>query len=463
MVDQPNQKQDTFCVELWTALDVSYGGIVRPCCSFKDIAKENDRPVRIADVTAQEALESESFKDWRSDALAGKPLKGCALCYSKERACGTSDRVIFNRAYEYYHAGMDPRIAFQSPKAEGPDAQGPDKKSPSVQRLTLHLGNVCNLKCRTCVPTASSRIAADRVHRSWAVFDNPKLKNDHRRPTNDWDWAEDEEIMFGRVLHQLDTLESLQLSGGEPLVMPPVRSILSEIVRRGAASHLRLAIPSNGTRLDDRMLDLLSEFKEVRIRISVDGVGTVNEYIRFPSVWTDVEETVEKLKRLPNAVLAIGFTLSAYNIFEPARVAAWASAQRIKFEYGIVEQPTYLAANVLPSEVLRRAADRAEQGAETIKHQQMAHEVRAIANHLKLIADRHFPDLFGNFVAFTNDLDNDRGQHFAQALPELPTVIEESVGPWDKHQRKFDPAYFEGLRYKLHALSYRIRRWLTTR
>ena len=104
MPEQLDQEQETFCVRFWTGMDVaSRRGILRPCTLFQDCAKAEDGPLRIADTNAQEALESKVFKNWRTDALAGRRIEGCLLCYLMELLGGVSDRVLYNQAYQHYH------------------------------------------------------------------------------------------------------------------------------------------------------------------------------------------------------------------------------------------------------------------------------------------------------------------------------------------------------------------------
>jgi MoaA/NifB/PqqE/SkfB family radical SAM enzyme len=432
----------------------SLEGILRPCTYFQDCARGGEGPLRIADTTAQKALESKAFENWRTDALAGRWVKGCTSCYLMERIGARSDRILYNQAYQYYHDGVDPRTVYQMPQTTELGA-----KAPSVEAMSLHLGNTCNLRCRICRPAASSLISADRIHRSWAEFDDPDVQWAHGKPVHDW--VEDERILFGCVLHQLDSLEWLQLSGGEPLIIPPLWSILSHLLKQGAASRLSLAICTNGTRPNEKLLDMLTHFKHVRVRISVDGIDGVNEYIRFPSVWANIEETVKKWRILSNTSVVVAFTLSAYNVFEPARVAAWTIANGTKFEFGFVQKPRYMAANVLPSEVLTKASDQADQESEKMNGCPAAHEVKTIARHLRFMADHPCPDQFFSFIEFTNDLDRNRRQNIAKAQPELVSALQASGIRWDKHRRRFSRPFYEAT-HSASCLLQRVCRWLVS-
>src|SRR5260370_26202993 len=47
----------------------------------------------------------------------------------------------------------------------------------------VELGNVCNLKCRSCSPLFSSRIAADPVHVAWTTNGQPAASSPSPFPT----------------------------------------------------------------------------------------------------------------------------------------------------------------------------------------------------------------------------------------------------------------------------------------
>jgi len=57
-----------------------------------------------------------------------------------------------------------------------------------------------------------------------------------------------------------------------------------------------LAFSTNGTKLSDSTLDLLQNRPNLKINISVDGIGEHNNYIRSGSSWIDIENNVKKLK-----------------------------------------------------------------------------------------------------------------------------------------------------------------------
>lgn len=424
-------RSDTYCVRFWNALDVTREGLVRPCCAFQDWVSEDSKPVLFSEATFDQVVGSTTMVNWREQALQGQAISGCQQCYTKERSGSVSDRILYNREYALRH-GQDPRTVF--------DQAVFDHGSPQV--LSLHLGNQCNLKCRMCGPQASSSIAADGTHRDWAArgfgFNGGLGYKGDFNPS----WIKNPQLLIDRVAPLAPTLEYLMVSGGEPLIMPLTRHLFRYLIESGHASHIRVSMASNGTRVDDGVLEQLSQFQQVHPRLSVDGYGQADEYVRYPSQWDEVETNLKRLQALPNVRLSAGFTLSAYNIFEPVKVVQWAMAQNLAFEYGFVDNPYYLNAAILPSGVLQAAADRIFRALDTefsptsawaASQWRAVDQLRGLGEHLQRLAQDAAPqpvDEFYEFMAFTNDLDRDRQQTLATACPDLWQAIHRHGYGW---------------------------------
>ena len=59
---------------------------------------------------------------------------------------------------------------------------------------------------------------------------------------------------------------------------------------------VNLSFNTNGTKLSDSTLALLEDRPNLKINISVDGIGDHNDYIRSGSSWRDIESNIKKLK-----------------------------------------------------------------------------------------------------------------------------------------------------------------------
>ncbi|MGF1462627.1 MAG: twitch domain-containing radical SAM protein [Maricaulaceae bacterium] len=418
---RPSSKRDSYCALFWRGLDVADKGGFRVCCSYDGGLEAKGRPALFERDSVTTVMTDPHMAALRAASLAGEPIPGCRACYAKEDAGARSDRQIYNQAADI-DLGEDARTAY----AEG-------RADPEVSFLSLHLGSTCNLACRMCRPEASSRIAADPVHAGWAQAVGASQGGLVRRGRAGW--ARDLDQMFADGIGACaDTLRVVQISGGEPFVMSEFTAVLDRLIDAGAAPHIELAAPTNATQVTDRHLAQLAQFKSVRLRLSLDGVHGLNDYVRWPAVWERVEPVVDRLETLANVRLAVGFTLNAYNVFGAADVFTWSVARGFRFEYGVVTSPRYLDTAVLPDAVRRQAAEHLDARAQSHAD---ARDVNQLQGLGRLLREQAWagPDRLKEFMTFTNDMDATRGQSFAQAEPRLHALIAEAAGGWSDARR----------------------------
>lgn len=393
--------QSTVCARLWRGLSVSRSGKVSPCCAYSESV------IDLTNESGQQILASNALAELREKSLNGVELPGCSRCFEKERSGGSSMRQIYNKAYEIE----------TTHRAE--DKLKSANEDVLLRSITITVGNLCNLKCRMCGPYSSSRIAADPIHSAWYG----KLKSIH-----DGRGIEDS---YAKMLDGCDTLTHLQISGGEPLIIPGVHNILQRLVESGRAREIIVMMPTNCTGVKPKVLDLLSKFKEAHLRISMDGYGRGNEYIRFPSKWSEVVKTINVIRKLENSKLSIGFTLSALNVFEISKTALFGDELGIPFTFGIVHSPSYLSPRVLPKTTLEHAAATVDCAAKGVVASSTRRELIAVSGLLRSFPseERKLKD-WSEFVAFTNQLDLSRSQSFEAWLPDLAASICMVEGPW---------------------------------
>jgi sulfatase maturation enzyme AslB (radical SAM superfamily) len=105
-------------------------------------------------------------------------------------------------------------------------------------------------------------------------------------------------------------------TGGEPTVIPEVRSILEE-VRRRQLDSLSVLITTNGSFTDQFWYDITREFKNLHWTVSVDAVGRAAEVVRHGTDWSTVEYNLQWLAT--NALsMDINTVVSNLNVFQLA-------------------------------------------------------------------------------------------------------------------------------------------------
>ena len=254
----------------------------RPCCAW-----HHSQPSPITD-TDVDPMNHPWMQDLRAHMLGGTPHPGCVKCYSNEVAKGWSMRREFNQANGRMTAA-------------------------NLTYVEMNFGNLCNLKCRMCGSWGSSRWIADEI----------KLGNIPqalvRRTIDD-------------IHVDLANLQRIKFIGGEvSLEQTAMREALSRIAQaRGSLDHLEVEIITNATiAFETDILDMLSGCRKVMMTVSMDGIGSWNDYQRTGSVWANVADVamLYYARTAPNWQLVITSCITIYTIGGVIDLLDWVAAE----------------------------------------------------------------------------------------------------------------------------------------
>ena len=139
----------TFCVLPWMHLATNPGGSLRICCNSNPktnrIIKDPDtkKEYKIFRDSMEEAWNSDTYKEFRRQFLAGERPETCVRCFREEDAGVRSPRIGYNEKWM-----RDDIVLTETPPMD-------------IRYVDLRLGNLCNLKCRMCNPWSSSMWVKD--------------------------------------------------------------------------------------------------------------------------------------------------------------------------------------------------------------------------------------------------------------------------------------------------------------
>ena len=272
----------SFCVLPFIQQFVDTDKKILPCC----IA---DRRRVGPEYNGTDSFNSDYLKKIRKQMLNGVRSPVCRPCWDKEIIGFRSKRKRVNEQFKDW--------------VWNSDDNGLMYTMPSY--YDLRPGNVCNLKCVMCNPRVSSKWREDKEY-SFEQFD--KTVKFH-----------DEEM--DEIVKNADRIQRIQLAGGEPFYMPSVKHLLQEL--KPHAHNIELHITTNLTHLEDSTLQLLENFKKCVITISMDGLGLVGEYIRYPLNWDQFESNFNKLLTYKKLKLAVNITQSQLNAPHIDSVVEW--------------------------------------------------------------------------------------------------------------------------------------------
>lgn len=285
---------NVLCSAPFSGLLVDPNKQVRPCCVYKGADWGNIKTSNI-----QEILTHPDRLKLQSDMLAGVWNPGCVDCKRSEDQTGRSVR-------KGNFVGFTVK--------------------PAIQYLEYNGSNICNLRCAMCNPFFSS---------AWADFNKKHniLKSDNI-PSVFVDWevhgpnAKVAEDFFKHI--DLSELRALVLKGGEPFLNKENIALLEHLKDIDTLKNVSVTLVTNGTVVNQDMLELLKHAKSVGITLSKDGPNDINRWIRWsdshPDLSTDsnIKSNIVQLLKLPNiSVLKNTFSLQIYNVFRLAEHRAW--------------------------------------------------------------------------------------------------------------------------------------------
>lgn len=248
------------------------------------------------------------------------------------------------------------------------------------------------------------------------------------------DWFRQKDFLYKDVLRDPARLRTVNLIGGEPLLIREAREVVRFLVDSGASKSTRLSVVTNLTAVDEEWCDLISKFGVAIMIASLDGFGPVNDYIRAPSRWLDVMAGLQRLRRVPSAFVYVNCVVQAYNALSLVDLLRYCDETSLDFHCALLDGPAHLSPFVLPLAVRREAARRLRAYAPLSRPQNLT-QLGRLADALDDERAGFEPAMLREFMVFTNDMDASRGQDFAATFPDLRQRLEDAGLPWIAERR----------------------------
>ena len=442
----------TFCALPWIHLATRPNGDARLCCVTNAsgartgdhtvglVKKEDGEPANFGRETPLEAFNNDYMRSVRLTMLEGKIPASCTKCFEEE-----SNGVVSKRLWEMYEWNRD-GLDFNQLIADT-DITG--AVPPVIRYLDLRLGHTCNLKCVMCSPHDSSRWLQDYEKVVSMTNSNVVLKQIAWDPAKfDNYWYEKPEF-WDDIFEQIPHITQLYFAGGEPLMIKEHRRFLDEIIKRGYAKNISLRYNSNGVLVNEDIIDVWSNFKQVRMAFSIDAVDTRNNYIRYPVSWADTLSALTLLDNSPDNIhCAIACAVQVFNIKHIIDFAKWKILQNYKkinkfkldeYETGggiinlhLLYIPTFLSARILPQEdkleIQKQFAEFKEWLWDNYRQddnfwKDNPYGWKRWEGILKFVMAEDDSKLLPDFKEYTANLDRIRGLDAKSVFPELANIL----------------------------------------
>ena len=317
---------DTFCVLPWIHLATNASGNLRVCCNSTPgenfILKDDSTPYKIYKDDLQEAWNSNTYCDIRKTMLSNERPAMCIRCFREEDAGLESARQAWNKKWK------EDKVYNETPTFD-------------IKYIDLRLGNLCNLRCRMCNPYASSQWLKE-----WHLISDKLSKQEHARLKR-LDWPNDKKT-WDNLLPLLDTVDEVYLTGGEPTIIKEQYILLNYLIDNNIAHRVKLKYNTNLTNIPEELVVKWQSFKRVQLNCSIDAIGDLDRYIRYPSDWNTIVENFNILHKLKNIYIEIHCTVQMYNILRLQDLIAWVLPYDVKIYFNILNHPNWLNIRVLP-------------------------------------------------------------------------------------------------------------------
>lgn len=363
----------TFCSLPWVNLNTTPQGACKLCCNIVD----SDLVMHGTGTEPAGDFHSHSPMGWGTDGIDGiwngtymRRVREDMLHGRKRRECG-----------DCYHAES---MGMPSPRTEANERYGgmlpetPDLDAGLPISLELRLSTRCNLACATCWSGSSDMVAREQIEQ----LARSRLPPDHPDHLNMPTWLgasiANELASLGppgryatsmtamdNFARLAPTLKRLYVTGGEPTMDANVHDYLQVLLDSGNDS-CHVSLTTNCTLWNDKLMALVSRFKNAEIQMSIDGHEDENNWIRHHSNWLDVIRNVDRYFSCTDARLVFFTVVSAMNALNLTdlllylrhtthrhqRMAVWTPI--------LLRHPSYLESSVLPIEERMAAAQRLE-------------------------------------------------------------------------------------------------------
>ncbi len=181
------------------------------------------------------------------------------------------------------------------------------------------LDNVCNSACQSCNSGLSTKLG------SLESKNYPRVDN----------------FEVFKKLPQERIIE-LDVSGGEPTASKNYKKILETLPDNVKIVRMN----TNGSRMISELEDVLKRNIMVIVTMSLDGIGSVHDYARWPIKWIDYKKTVDAYKKLQEKykLLQLDFwtTVSCLNIKNLPEIINFAKNKGIPHDWAFLNKPSVL-------------------------------------------------------------------------------------------------------------------------
>ena len=330
--------KDTFCPSPWFHMRINNSGHYK-YCRWAENKNDNKSP----SIQEQSPLHffQHTMAPIREAMLSGEMLLGCSECHLQEQHGKVSGR---QRQLLKTGVRLDD---FENTMLSSPWV---DEFSKTVTQQTpqdwqIDLGNFCNSACIFCDPASSSRLASE-FKRIGIIDQAPRAS-----------WCEDPTKFntFLDALRSSKTIKYLHFIGGETLITPAFKRILETLIEENLHKTITIGFTTNLTVWDQDTVNLLEQFEQVNLGLSIECIHPLNDYVRYGS---DIDQTVKIMEQWiavateSNWLTQLRITPTIFTIWHLDTIYEYAYHQKLAVEScNFLNNPAFMRPSGLPKSI----------------------------------------------------------------------------------------------------------------
>jgi MoaA/NifB/PqqE/SkfB family radical SAM enzyme len=291
------------CPVSQTTLYIDFAGNIFPCYEY-----QNKNPLG--------NIDQKNLSDILGSFKGHRDKKECLKCKMNEDVVtGSSLQSTYSTKYNLDH-----------------------HTNAKLINLDLNLSNQCNFACAMCNSYYSSR---------WGLSE--KKEN----PIQEVNIENLKTFLNGH----LDDLRHVNFAGGEPFLSKNNLNFLHWLSDNAPYWQTEISYNTNLSIVPTDHYELWKKFETVNLNISIDGLKSKGEFIRFGKKWSLFDKNLDQLiSQVPtNVILNFHITISSLNIMDWVEVVEYLVKQKnINPQYidiNMVEWPNNLCARYLQPEI----------------------------------------------------------------------------------------------------------------
>jgi sulfatase maturation enzyme AslB (radical SAM superfamily) len=381
----------------------------------------------------EDSRNAEMMKSIRINMLNGEWSEECGRCKSEEDNGLNSRRIYESQQW---------KLTVDDARAKTAEDGSIKSEDFPLVYYDLRFGNFCNLKCRMCGPTDSSAwyeewiqlTGSNKFKDTSGILEIKETKKGLEVEVFNWP---EYEPFWEQLESNIHNIEHVYFAGGEPMLIERHYDFLERCVNKGFAKNITIEYNTNMTTLPSRVINLWKSFKQVRIGASVDGMGDIVEYQRYPVKWEKILKNLQTLDSLPSNIISwLAFTVTAYNVNHMIDFMKWklsssnfkrinSTKRRPIITHHVAHHPKHLNVRVLPDAYKKQVTLRFEEFLDWIDQNSFEDHVKTHAKEIVngvvsyMNSDSYYSSEWNNFLKYTQDLDNIRNQNLTNIEPKF--------------------------------------------